>query len=225
MSLPSSRYVRNSIFLQYRTQRPGGWLIQATPQLELSLLGTDLYTARIPFALTVQQSVGRERFGLLTSFAKIAPASSEFGYLNGTSWSFRAYWLRQGRSWVGGPNFTVSRENASSVTLGSGSVPLGYTGYGPGVSGFWVPSPRWEFNGTASYQWRSYLDPAQPGDIQRSDRLVGLNARFTHRNTAQFAPYLEFDATVNASTLDATTAEDRNYSRFVVLTGLSWDLL
>ena len=112
-----------------------------------------------------------------------------------------------------------------SAPVSAGSVPLAHTGFGPGLSGYWLPSPSWEFNGSMSYLMKWYSEPSQPGNLERRDKAFGLNARFTYRKSSELAPYLEFDATVNASTLVASSVEDRNYSRFVVLTGLSWDLL
>jgi tetratricopeptide (TPR) repeat protein len=222
--IPSSRYVRNALWVQFRNQGPA-WQVQVTPQIELSVLGSDLYLARAPVSLSVQRFLGRERLGMALSAAKIAPASSPYGYLAGTSWSARGFWLRQGRSWVAGPNLSLAQENVSSLALGTGSLPLAYTSFGPGVSGFWVPRSHWELNGSASYAWKNYSDLSQPGGIERDDRVLALYGRVTYRGSPEMAPYVEFDITVNSSTLDASTVDDRNYSRFVVLTGLSWDLL
>jgi hypothetical protein len=224
VALPSSRFIREIFWFQFRYQNPW-WLVQLSPQGELSWLGGDSYLWRPTFLASIQRVLGDERVGFTSMVARNVPGSVGFDYLDGNSWSLRAFWLHQGSNWLAGPYFGANRESSGALPLVGASLPLAYTGYGPGYSGFWSVSRRWEISGSISYSWRKFDGVTEPAGETRNDDVFNIYARFSRRMRPDLSVYFSLDGTVNHSTIGSQGPENKDYSQFVVLTGVSWDLL
>jgi tetratricopeptide (TPR) repeat protein len=224
VGVPSARFFGNTLYSVVKYQTPG-WLVQMAEQLDYTVLGNVPYTLRPSVSVSSQRVTGDERLGLTLSVAHQLPQSDMFQYVEGNAWSLRAFWIHHGRGWTGGPFVYLIQENSAPLPLATGTVPLGYTGAGPGFSGYLNPIYGWEISGSTSYAVKSFYDLSEPLNVPRSDNTLNVYAKAARRITRSFAPYISMDITVNSSSLGVNAPEDKNYTQFIVATGVSWDLL
>jgi hypothetical protein len=224
VGLPSSRYFNNSSFglIKYQTT---GWLVQIASQADYSVIGPDPFAFRPSLSVSAQSVSDNDRFGVTVSGAHQFAESDTFSYVEGNVYAMRAFWIHRGRGWTGGPFVFINRENSAPLSLPTGELPLGFTGIGPGFSGYLQPIQGWEFSGSSSLAWKAYYDLTEPSGLPRNDQTFTLYARAAKRVNRHFAPYISVDVTVNSSTLGLGAPEDKNYTQLIVATGISWDLL
>jgi hypothetical protein len=222
--VPSARFFANTFWGVLKYQTPG-WLVQLAPQFDYTVLGAFPYALRPAISVSSQKVTGDERLGLTLSVAHQIPESDAYSYVGGNAWTLRAFWIHRGSGWTGGPFVFITRENSAPLPLATGTIPLGYTGAGPGFSGYLRPISGWEFSGSISYAVKSYYDVSEPSGVSRSDNTFNFYGKAARRITRRFAPYASFDYTVNSSSLGATAPEDKNYTQLIVAMGVSWDVL
>ena len=153
------------------------WLARVMPSVQYQTLGTDPYQLQGSLAVDAERSFHEIGLGVQGEADKNYGQIATYSYLNGYN-----FWGEAHLDYIGYRvelrfSYSILYEDIGDLVSGTTTLPLNDIAQGPGIKIYWSPDSGWETWLSASFLFRNYANPGEPGGLTRYDTQLLSSAR------------------------------------------------
>lgn len=206
-TLPDNRLVSHLVRLRISKDR-GAWFLSAAPSLEYVTLGQDSYVFRSALQLRTEVGFSTQTLGASLNLEHDFAVDTAYSYLSGNIIEGRLYWSLITAAGEVSVFIAGGKEAIGTLTLPTGTLPLGNDSLGGGMGLQRLITPRVKVDLSASYFRKNYSQVSSPGLIERVDNLWNFAVIAHDQKSQRFMPFATVARTFNQSTLGAGSVAD-----------------